>query len=278
MEKIVYQVRKAKLEFSPKRTILNYPPHFHDSVELVYLLEGSTTALVGTKEYELVPGDLLVIFPLQVHAFRNDQEDLRSILMIYSPNIVPMFRNLLCTCTPTSPVLHNADQWPELMETLQLISRYRRDDAPFQEEILYAYLAAFNGHMLRRFTLEPVAEKALGTIHTILRYCSAHYREPLTITHIAEALQLNRNYVSSVFSQRLHISFTDYLNSMRVHDARYLLCTTQNTVTEIAATVGFETTRTFNRAFQRVCGMPPTDYREQMRENHEKCEIVSVSR
>ena len=79
---------------------------------------------------------------------------------------------------------------------------------------------------------------------------------------LADELHLHRSYLSSVFSRQLHISFNDYINALRIEDACHMLRSTNNTRTAIAATVGFETTRTFNRAFQRSYGMTPSEYRK----------------
>lgn len=227
------------------------------------MLDGESTILVDKKEHVLSSGDMLVVFPFQVHAFRNDVGAMNRVLMIYSPDVVPMFRNLLSTNAPVSPVLRDANRYPELLDLLTRINDESLGKSTYYNEAMQAYLSAFCANMLRHMPLAPVATQEFSTVHTILRYCSAHYREPLTLARISSDLHIHRSYISVIFSQRLHISFNDYLNSLRIDDARNLLCDTSGTITSISAAVGFETIRTFNRAFQRICGMTPSEYREK---------------
>lgn len=264
---VFYQYKENTMRMTLHGARLSYIPHFHPSLELVYVRRGHSTALAGKQEYRLEPDDLFIAFPHQIHGYRDDDADLDRTLMFIPLNYIPAFKDQLCTALPACPVLHGASQYPRLIELFEAIHEARYAGIPNAAEILSGYLTAFIGLLLPRLDLRPVAGQEFSTLHTILRYCADHYREPLTITRIADELHIHRNYVSSVFSQRLHISFNDYLNSLRIEDARKLLRTTNDTVTAISAAVGFETIRTFNRAFQRVCGMTPSDYREQKQKN-----------
>ena len=62
-------------------------------------------------------------------------------------------------------------------------------------------------------------------------------------------------------SNKLHIGFNDYINSLRVSNACKHLLKTDLSITEISEIVGFNTLRTFNRAFVKQMGITPSDYR-----------------
>ena len=79
---------------------------------------------------------------------------------------------------------------------------------------------------------------------------------------LEEALHLNKYYVSHLFSQKLGISFHDYINSLRVSEACRLLLNTEKSITQISEGVGFNTLRTFNRAFTKQLGISPSQYRK----------------
>lgn len=53
----------------------------------------------------------------------------------------------------------------------------------------------------------------------------------------------------------------DYINELRVRDAKQLLEAGEMPISEIAFEVGFESLRSFNRVFYKQTGMTPTDYR-----------------
>ena len=62
-------------------------------------------------------------------------------------------------------------------------------------------------------------------------------------------------------SSKLHIGFNDYINSLRVSNACKHLLNSDRSVTEISEIVGFNTLRTFNRAFFKQMGVTPSQYR-----------------
>lgn len=259
---IYYQYNQSAMLLSTHSTNLSYRPHFQPSLELIYIYQGHSTALVDEQEYRLGPDDLLIVFPHQIHGYRDDDADLDRLMLIIPLDHIPAFKELLCSRLPACPILHNASRFPCLIELFTHIHKALRADSPYAADILRGYLTAFLGQVLTQLTLEPINDIAFNAVHSILSYCSAHYREPLTMGRLADELHLHRSYLSSVFSRQLHISFNDYINALRIEDACHMLRSTNNTMTAIAATVGFETTRTFNRAFQRSHGMTPSEYRK----------------
>ena len=64
-----------------------------------------------------------------------------------------------------------------------------------------------------------------------------------------------------MMSAKLRMGFNDYINSLRVSNACKLLRKTDLSITEISERVGFNTLRTFNRAFSKQMGMTPREYR-----------------
>jgi AraC-like DNA-binding protein len=74
-------------------------------------------------------------------------------------------------------------------------------------------------------------------------------------------LHISKYYISHVMSQKLNIGFNDYVNSLRISSACRLLRKSDRSITEISELVGFNTLRTFNRAFFKQMGVTPSDYR-----------------
>ncbi|MBO7311046.1 MAG: helix-turn-helix transcriptional regulator, partial [Clostridia bacterium] len=76
-------------------------------------------------------------------------------------------------------------------------------------------------------------------------------------------LHISKYYVSHIMSNKLKMGFNDYINSIRVSNACKYLRKTDKSITEISGIVGFNTMRTFNRAFLKQTGMTPSEYREK---------------
>jgi AraC-like DNA-binding protein len=88
-----------------------------------------------------------------------------------------------------------------------------------------------------------------------------HFLEPVTLDILSRELGVSKFHISRIFSDQLHTSFRDYVNGRRVALAQMLLLSTTNPVTEIAFDSGFNSLRSFYRAFKKEYGITPNEYR-----------------
>ena len=79
---------------------------------------------------------------------------------------------------------------------------------------------------------------------------------------MAKELNINKYYLSHIFSEKINISFPDFINSLRVEEAMKLLNETKLSVTQVCEASGFSNPRTFNRAFKKANGQSPREYRK----------------
>ena len=100
-------------------------------------------------------------------------------------------------------------------------------------------------------------------VKKIIKYIECHYAETdLCLMAIAETFKLSTAYISQVFKEEMGKNFSDYLEEIRMTHACRLLSTTGLGVAEIAAQSGYGSDKAFRRAFKRVKGMSPTEFRK----------------
>lgn len=92
-------------------------------------------------------------------------------------------------------------------------------------------------------------------------YIQNHYRENINRDQIASIAFITPNYLSKRFSAEVGINIREYVNEIRVDEAKRLLITTDKTISEIAGEVGFDNISYFSTVFKRICGMSPVDWR-----------------
>jgi signal transduction histidine kinase/AraC-like DNA-binding protein/ABC-type sugar transport system substrate-binding protein len=93
-------------------------------------------------------------------------------------------------------------------------------------------------------------------------YIHQNYRAPLTRQEIADAIGVNKDYLSRIFRRELGLSPWEYLNRYRVGRAKELLRSTHTSIAAIAAEVGFPDPAYFSRVFQKEAGCSPRAYRD----------------
>lgn len=83
----------------------------------------------------------------------------------------------------------------------------------------------------------------------------------LRLSELAMLLGTNRTYLSQYFNQNCESTFYDFVNDYRIHHAKLLLHSTDDTLETIAMNSGFNSLSTFRRAFVQREGMSPIEFR-----------------
>ncbi|MDQ7006843.1 MAG: AraC family transcriptional regulator [Acidobacteriota bacterium] len=97
------------------------------------------------------------------------------------------------------------------------------------------------------------------------RYIEEHANERISLSRVASAVGVARNYLSSLFRKECGITLTEYIHQVRIDKARRLLQRDGGSLGEVAEQVGYQNYRHFYRSFLRVCSVSPTTYLKSLR-------------
>jgi two-component system response regulator YesN len=94
-------------------------------------------------------------------------------------------------------------------------------------------------------------------------YVDKHYWNPdLSLEDASAELQISPGYLSRLMKRETGFSFVEYLNRIRVKKATILMSDPSAKAFEVAERVGYRSQHYFSRAFKKVTGSSPTDYRK----------------
>lgn len=255
--KIFYEKREHNLQLTLSHS-LAFDAHMHESVEIVYLMEGTAHAFTGGVDCELSAGDFFVVFPNNVHYYDNCVNNL-AVVAIIPLSMLPEFRSILTAKAPLSPLVQNVNpQAGELFQSVLLCK------GKYKNEAVRGMLLAAAAMILEEVTLTDEKNSAETTIGAILEFCQNNYKEEISLEHVSESLGISKSHISHIFTNKIHMSFRDYINSLRLGCAIQLLRQGEKSITEIASESGFETIRTFNRAFRKKFDTSPLEYQKQI--------------
>jgi AraC-like DNA-binding protein len=97
----------------------------------------------------------------------------------------------------------------------------------------------------------------------LVAHLSSHYDQPdLSLKSIQEAIGLSETKVSMLLKNAFQLTFKQYLNKLRITEAKRLLKDVNVPVSDIAYKVGYGHISHFNRVFKELEGMSPNDYRK----------------
>lgn len=266
--------------FSSRNT--GFPLHLHAQLELFYLQEGEVEIAVGPHSILVGPGDLGVIFPNVVHSYATPPgRDSCALAAMVGLEAAEGYYQTLTQFRPDRPVVPARLVHPDLAYCLQSLAReltLPSGERPGGDtgalnggsgpngEACRAMVQLILARLLPSLSLSPNPNGEREELtYQIIRYLAGHYREPVSLTQLAQALRVSRYHLSHVFAEKFGMSFSCYLNNLRLELAAHLLRTSRQPVTQIYAEAGFSSARTFNRAFRESYGIPPLQYRREGR-------------
>ncbi|MBQ7336139.1 MAG: helix-turn-helix transcriptional regulator [Clostridia bacterium] len=257
-----YETRQQDISLGCSHNV-QCAPHLHRDLELICLLEGEVIAYADAVRCTLHAGDVFLTFPNQIHSYEKLTPETHY-CFIFKPDLVPEMKELFATGLPQSPVIRGAANDPRVRRILDALYE-TRDREPFAHlnDLRRGYLLALCSELLSRMTVSKLPSGDSETLRTFVSFCMQNYAENLSLSVLEEQLHLNKYYISHLFSGKLGLRFNDYINSLRISEACRYLLNSDYSITEIGSRVGFNTPRTFNRAFIKQMGVSPTEYRRE---------------
>lgn len=120
--------------------------------------------------------------------------------------------------------------------------------------------------ILDKFTesvFSSIAPKNASIIHKSIAFINEHYKENVTLDMVANHVHLNSSYFSSLFKKEMGLSFSNYLNQVRIEKSKSLLENTDYSILRIALEVGFEEQSYFTKVFKNITGYTPKEYKNK---------------
>lgn len=151
------------------------------------------------------------------------------------------------------------------LSTVQSFRASELSDYMDTAQILSFNIKSMLGHIRQSRLAAPYdAQKSnRWLVRQVRQHVDVNYSTRLRLPSIAALYYVNPQYLCRLFSRETGVTFTDYLNHVRIEHARQLLDTTQDSVTEIALAVGFNQVPYFNTVFKKSTSLTPTQYRSR---------------
>lgn len=100
-----------------------------------------------------------------------------------------------------------------------------------------------------------------GVIPMVLKYLNKNYFNDISLNDVAKNVNLSYNYLSKVFKDEIGKSFIDYLTELRLEKSMKLLANQSMSIKEICQKIGYNDPNYYSKAFKKITGMTPTEYR-----------------
>ncbi|MCF0132437.1 MAG: helix-turn-helix domain-containing protein, partial [Blautia sp.] len=244
--------------------------HFHQSIEIMYVLEGNPEVTVYNTTYQAHPEDIIVINANKKHSYRCKEDVLIGCFEIDFRLLCEMLdtNQLLFWCNSIASKNAAYDDMRHVMK--QIFAQYYERESGGKivlQSLYYKLLQILVGNFIirsddKRFEEQNNSEE--NRISEIINYIHANYQRKISLGELADYLYLSVPYLSKYIKRNLGMNFLDYVNNIRLfHAVDDLLYTSQSVMT-IALENGFANTAAFNDVFKKAYNMTPSEYRNQM--------------
>ncbi|MDR3333846.1 MAG: AraC family transcriptional regulator [Treponema sp.] len=276
-----YQKLKFETSFSfylLDITFQNYTFHWHELVELVYVLKGEISISVEGKTYESKEGDIVVVNPGSIHGFYDAGAE--TSLCIYQIGLdifgeaMTDLRDqeltmLIFNRKPFFSFKEGGSVYQRLKELLLGIRKEYIEKKEGYHLAIKAGLYELALLFLREIPSQiehPHDVERRNSNHQILERLFSYIHENsanpnITLEKAAEVAALSKFYFTRFFKERTGQTFHAYLSRVRINQAQECLVESDKAITDIAYLCGFSSLKTFNRLFKSYVGTSPSNYR-----------------
>jgi AraC-like DNA-binding protein len=250
------------------------PIHTHDFIEIMYVNSGEIEQFVNDKRIVTKKGDLVFMNYNSVHRFYAANEATYYNICFYPETMEKMITHenalplLLLSSfndfskgeddgvVSFSPAEQRQVQY--IFEKMVDEQNKRLLDCDLVKE---SYMAILITLIARKASLPE--EKEDDTWDELFEYINSNLDTGLTLEGLAKKCFYNPSYFSRLFKNKFNVSLVEYITNKRVEKALQLLSETDMSIKAISSSCGFSNRSVFYRAFSKVTGKTPSEYRKK---------------
>lgn len=262
--------------------IMQYPMHWHDAMEIIYVLKGSIKITIETETHIVNEQEIEIINSDEAHRIYSENKDNRVIILQIDNSFFDKFyniENIFFYTESTGKDPQKGEKYEELRKYLSIILCEGAQKGEDYEDVIEDTLVKLLYHLINNFHYLIYEEDSLKEneeqferYDRIIKYIYSNYTNKISLQDIARREYLSSHYLSSGIKNTVGYSFNDFLNLTRVEEAIKLLLDTDKTISEISEDLGFSHTRYFNKHFKKHYKCTPMQYRKKYKVDEEKFE------
>lgn len=253
--------------------------HYHDEFELLYIIKGSGVRVVGDHMSQFAEKQLVLIGSNLPHLFRNEEDDTSEVDYIVIKflnhlNGISLFQipelkliNQLLKHSARG-ILFNLDTQDKVKRKLIRLSKSNGTIKIIKlieilnvlaEQNDFEYLAS------ESFNIGLISKDRERT-QIVIDYITQKYDQDIKLEDLASLSNMTTNSFCRFFKENTGNTAFNFLREFRINKACQLLINTDQKISQICYSTGFNSVSTFNRIFKVIKSVSASDFRSQYRE------------
>ena len=252
--------------------------HIHNSIEFIYIFEGSFTGYLGDAEYTVSAGDLFLARSRVIHRLVAGSSENNSYYVVkISPSLLFDFAHeahaakyiLNLKLGKNQKCVWRRDELENtpLKAMLNEVISEKLNDSYCSDIAVKSGCARILMHVLRETETDQIGssteatDEAIRLIYKAIEHINHNYKRKITALDCSKEIGMSYSYFSRTFKSVTGKSFSEFLSDTRLDSAKRHLLTTDKSVTEIAFDCGYSDACYFIAEFRRKTGTTPKQFR-----------------
>ncbi len=246
--------------------------HFHNCMEIVYVLSGELDAHIDGEQYHLASGQLCAVSCFSTHDYENCKEGRYFLCSIpcrffYEFETVfnaNSFRNPVITDTGDKPFLFILRSMFYLLNRCDVFGDPAGRCSDQNRESQLHFLSAYLVDLLICHCDVHERHRTSSLVAETVQVIEHNYKGELNTEKVCQMVGCHQKKLTNLFIQTMHLSIKDYIDQIRILEAaRILVAAPQMTLEAVVMESGFNCVRSFLRHFKKYYGCSPTEYRNR---------------
>ena len=233
------------------------PLHGHNYNEMIYIYEGEVIHNINNESYNLGPGSLVLLTPNDVHSYISVNE-------FSDVNICFTDRTNIPALSYETPVDILSEQSRFEMETLLYLAE---EELNINDPVSDGIANHCINWMLLLFQRNNTSRLRVDSNWNILICKITENYSTITLEEAAGIIGISVSHFCRSFKKDFSVTFHNYINEIRIQQAKKLLLYSEDSISLIAEKVGYQNDCRFYANFKKVAGMTPKEYRESFKRN-----------
>nr|WP_321411979.1 AraC family transcriptional regulator [uncultured Allomuricauda sp.] len=261
--------------------------HFHDLYELIYIKKSYGKLHTERTIIDFYEGDIFLIGPGYGHCFYNDKKFVQSgleaeaVVIFFEKDFLGDDFFKVPDYKETQDLLDNSNFGLRIKKTdahlINLIETINQKDGLQELITLLEILDYLTDLLPNGLDILSEIESAIDPFHSdytklkpVLEYVVKNFKSNITNQKAAEIAHLNEAAFCRYFKKRMELTFSQYVNNVRLAHAKDLLLSKDWDIAQICYQCGYNNISYFNRKFREITGKSPKEFRDSYQSTNEE--------
>ncbi|HEY5563712.1 MAG TPA: helix-turn-helix domain-containing protein [Clostridiaceae bacterium] len=254
-------------------SISDYPIHWHNSIEIIFVLEGNINVLIESGIYEVVEKEIEIINCDEAHRIYSENKN-KVLVFHIDPTFFEKYyddmKNIYFYTNSSEEGAQQEEKYDVLRRYLSIlaceaIQKSENFDDEIEEVLVELLFHLINNFHYLNYDEKDVKENELQfqRYHRISKYIYNNYMNKISLQDIANQEYLSSYYLSHQIKDMAGTNFKELLNGVRVDESIKLILDTDKTLSDISLDVGFSHTRYYNKSFKDHYNCTPLQFKKK---------------